>query len=527
MYEVFYRLLDELRGSWRFRTYAMLCCWGVCLVGWAFVFSLPDMYQSSTRIFIDTRTALRPVIQGLTIEQEVGSQLNFVRNALLSRPHLEAVAEETGFFGPQHNTPGKRIAVIESMAERIQLNVQDGGRDVGMLFSVTYQDQDRERSLEVVKKLITAFMQDTLVGKRDGSEMAQKFLRDQLDEYERRLSESEQRLAEFKKRNVGLMPGTQGDYFTRLQAEIARLERAQEELRLAQARREELGRQLRGDAAVASLQTPAPQVPGAEPANDTASRIQETRRRMEELLLRFTEKHPDVVSLRETLAQLEARREQEIAQLREGRGALPAVAATNPVVQSIQLAINQTDVEIVGLQNRVADAQQKVHELKTLVDTAPEVEAELARLNRDYDVTRQQYNLLLERYERARLGEQAEQTQSIRFEVIDPPSANFRPVSPNRPMLVLFVLCVGLGCGGALAFLLHQIKPVFMSTRSLHSITRLPVLGSVRRTWADRRRVARYKEIIRFGAAAFCLILVCAVVMYLNIAGYRLGSGPG
>jgi polysaccharide chain length determinant protein (PEP-CTERM system associated) len=526
MYELFYKVLDQVRGSWRFRVYALLLAWAICLIGWMAVLALPDVFQSSTRIFVDTRTALRPVIQGLTIEQDVGSQLNFVRNALLSRPHLEKVASETGFFGPEHNTPGKRLAVIESMVKRIELNVQDGGRDVGMLYSLQYQDVDRERSLQVVEKLIGSFMEDALGGKRVGAEMAQNFLREQIADYESRLRASEERLAEFKKRNVGLMPGTQGDYFTRLQGEIGRLEQAKEELSLATARREELNRQLRGDATIASVQAPPSGATGTG-GDDVASRILDTRRRLDELLLRFTEKHPDVISLRETLQQLEQRRDAEIAALRAGRGTLPAGAASNPVVQSIQLAINQADIEIVSLRKRIADSQNNVAELKQLVNTAPEVEAEFARLNRDYDVTRQQYNLLLERFERARLGEQAEQTQSIRFEMIDPPTVNYRPVSPNRPLLVVLVLVVGLGAGGALAFLLHLIRPVFNSTYSLNEVTGLPVIGAVSKTWRDRRTTVRYREFITFGAGALALVVVCAVMLHLNLSGVRLGSPVG
>jgi len=325
---------------------------------------------------------------------------------------------------------------------------------------------------------------------------------------------------------VGLMPGTQGDYFTRLQTETGRLDQAKEDLALTTARREELNRQLRGEATIASAQAPPPGAAGTE-GGDIASRILNTRRRLDELLLRFTEKHPDVVSLQQTLQQLEARRDQEIAELRAGRGTLPASAASNPVVQSIQLAINQADVEIVSLRNRIADYQSRVSELRSLVDTAPEVEAEFARLNRDYDVTRQQYNLLLERSERAHLGEQAEQTQSIRFEVIDPPTVNFKPVSPNRSLLVVFVLFVGLGAGGALAFLLHLIRPVFSSTHSLNDITGLPVLGSVSKTWNDHRRFVRYREFITFGVGAFALVIVCAVMLHLNLSGVRLGSHVG
>ncbi len=82
-------VIDELRGTWRFRRYALGVAWAVCLVGWAVVFTMPDMYQSSARVFVDTRAALGSVLQGLTIQQDVNAQLGLVRRTLLSRPQLE------------------------------------------------------------------------------------------------------------------------------------------------------------------------------------------------------------------------------------------------------------------------------------------------------------------------------------------------------------------------------------------------------------------------------------------------------
>ena len=88
-------------------------------------------------------------------------------------------------------------------------------------------------------------------------------------------------------------------------------------------------------------------------------------------------------------------------------------ASANPIYQSIQLALNQVDVEIAGLKGELSDHQQKVTELRRMVDTMPQVEAEYARLNRDYNVNKAQYTALVERLEKARLGEEAEAKGSI------------------------------------------------------------------------------------------------------------------
>src|SRR6185369_11688628 len=117
------------------------------------------------------------------------------------------------------------------------------------------------------------------------------------------------------------------------------------------------------------------------------------------------------------------RRAAEIESVR--RGDPNAVAASgasgNPVFQSIQLALNQADVEIASLRGELSQHNSKAAELRQRLDSAPKVEAEFAQLNRDYDVNKTQYTALLANYEKARLGEQADNAGSIRFQIVQPP----------------------------------------------------------------------------------------------------------
>src|SRR5690606_2293889 len=255
------------------------------------------------------------------------------------------------------------------------------------------------------------------------------------------------------------VPGEQGDYFARLQAEGQNVRKLREDLSIANSRRAALETQLRGESAVLAASGVAGRL---DSGGDTATRLQESRARLEELLLRFTEKHPDVIALRETIAQLEERQREEIAALQRGdlRAAMASGVAANPVYQQIQLQLNQTNVEIAALQRQIADGEARIRELQNLVDTVPEVEAEFARLNRDYDVTKKAYVSLVDRLEKARISEQAEQTGSVRFEIIDPPAAPFEPVSPQRTRLLLMVCVAALGIGRALAYLMSRMDPV-------------------------------------------------------------------
>jgi protein tyrosine kinase modulator len=518
------QVIEEIRGAWRFRWYALAAAWAVCVLGWLVVFTTRDMYQATARVFVDTRTALRPLLQGLAVESDVDSQLKLVREGMLGRPQLERVARETD-LDLQATTPEARAQLIDTLRSRITIQGGATGRETsGGLFVISYQDPSRDKSVEVVDKLLNTFVEDTLGGKRAGSETAQKFLRQQIEEYERRLSEAEQRLAAFKKRNVGLMPGEQGDYFSRLQSEMEAVKKAQAALGVATSRRGELLRQLRGETPFVASAPAGRAGNGGESGGDTATRIQQTQTRLDELLLRFTEKHPDVIATRETLSQLKERQQTEIEALRRGDpGALASAgAATNPVYQSIQLQLNQTEVEIAALRGELGERQQKVAQLRQLVDTVPEVEAEFARLNRDYDVTRAQYTALVDRLEKARLSEQAEETGVVKFEVIDPPAAPYSPVAPNRPRLLLLVLVAGLAVAGGLAWLLHQMRPVFTNVRTLHEITGQKVLGIVSRTWLDRHKaVSRRRKLVFSGATAMLFVLFIGVMVFQS-AGARL-----
>ena len=514
------RFRDGARGAARFRWLAMIVAWLVSIVGWLLVFMMPDVYESTARVYVDTRTALAPVIQGLAIQQDVASQLNLVQQSLVGEQQLQSVVRQTD-LGDNARTAQEKANVISRLRQRIYINVGGGnsGQPGGAVYTISYTDSNRDRSLKVVQILLDSFVDSTLGGKRQSSETAQKFLGEQIREYEQRLRDAEQRLASFKKNNVGTMPGAEGDYFTRLQTEMDANRSAQNALSVALSRRSELGQQLRESASLATA-------PGAASASgatdgrpaaagDTAGRIVEAQRKLNDVLMRYTEKHPEVSALRSEIAELEQRRARELDALRRGDpGAVASSgASTNPVYQSIQLALNQTNVEIAALRGQIAQREQKIAELRAVIQTVPEVEAEFARLNRDYDVVKTQYVALVERLGRARLGQDAEATSAVRLDIVNPPTASFEPVAPNRPRLVIAVFLLALGAGGGLAYLLSMLKPVFNDSRELQDATGLPVLGEV--SWS---RLSEYSSIVRrqyllYAASGLALLVATAAVL--------------
>jgi polysaccharide chain length determinant protein (PEP-CTERM system associated) len=526
------RVVDEVRSAWRFRWFGLAAAIVVAVVGWVMVFALPDRYEADARVFVDTRTALKPALQGLTTDQNVDAQINYVRQSLLEGPQLEAIAKETGVLDASVTDERARAKILDNLSNRISLTVISAGNQgderstAGTIYSFHYLDSTRARSLRVVETLLNTFVEQTLGGKREGSEHAQKFLETQIKDYEQRLSTAEDRLAAFKKKNVGLMPSEQGGYFAQLQTETDAAKKAETDLAIGMSRRDELAKQLHSDEAISAAGTSVPVLGGrgTSGGSDTLSRIQEAQARLDELLLKYTDRHPDVIAARATLAELKQRRATELESLKRGdAGAVASSGAgNNPVYQNIQLELNKEDVEIAALRRELVQHQSTVAELRQRLNSAPQVEAEFQQLNRDYDVNKAQYTALLESYQKARLGERADNAGSVRFEVVLPPTAPVSPVWPRRTALLAGIWLAAMGVAAAVAYGLNLLMPIISSVRTVNELTPFPVLGVVGVAFPTHQRLEFRRNIWRFSAATACLLLSFAVALALNWAGARL-----
>jgi polysaccharide chain length determinant protein (PEP-CTERM system associated) len=528
-------ILDEIRGGWRFRWRAFGVAAVVALAGWLLIFALPDKYQAESKVLVNTRTALQPALQGLVVTPDVTGELDYVRQALLSNPQLGQLAEQVGALPSGRLSPQRRQALLNALSQRIEISIAQNpslagteGDSGSTTFSITYQDVNRVRALALVRLLTSNLVNETLGGSQQGSLHAQAFLRSQIAAYEKRLQDAEDRLAAFKSQHFELLPTQQGGYFQQLEQESEAVENVKTKLLIAQSRRAELTKELHGSAAISSTNaTPVVGPNGMMIGGDTLSQIQLVQARLNQLLLKYTDKYPDVVATRQELAELTARRAQELAGLQRGDATAAAAsgASANPIYQGIVLALNRTDVDIADLQAELGEHQQKANDLRKLLDSTPQLEAQYAQLSRDYDINKKQYAALLASYDKARLGQQAGNAGAVRFEIVEPPMAGYTPVSPKRDELLTVVLALALGAGGGLAYRLNQQRSVVGSASGLRQLTGIPVAvvgpafpsQSGRSSRAERRR---------FALAVACLFAGFVLAVVLSRMGVRLGGVP-
>jgi polysaccharide chain length determinant protein (PEP-CTERM system associated) len=247
-------------------------------------------------------------------------------------------------------------------------------------------------------------------------------------------------------------------------------------------RRNELERQLEGEEPTFGLTAPV----GSSPIDGQIAAYQA---RIDQLLVQYTDKHPEIVALRDTIERLQ---EEKRAGATVSSTVAPPTTGSdsedvlmysldmNPVYQSMKISLSQADAELAELRGQVSAQEQVIGSLRSRMDAIPEIEQELSRLNRDYQVNKAQYDELLQRLESARISERADQsTEEVKFRVIEPPTVPVTPSGPERAILSTLVLLVSLGAGIGLAIVLQQVRPVFSTKDALRSATGLPVLGSV------------------------------------------------
>lgn len=513
-------LRTEISGAWRYRWAAIVTAWIACVLGWIGVLSMPDIFQARAQVYVDADSRLADVMEEVGVAPGVGSRVYIVRQAMLGRPQLERVARETD-MDLRARTAEEKEELITDLRETIDV-MSGRTREDRNLFTITFKDRDRDMAIAVVQALLDTFVEDVLELKERGSEDVTDFLEDQLKYYSDLLSEAEKGLAEFKKEYVGLLPGENGGVFERLQAEMAALKALQTDLQTETERRKELRRQLRSDSPYlpeGAVQANGTPVPGSAVEND----IKELESRRGELLLTYTERYPDVVAIDEQLEQLYKKREAERAALVAEDGGMEGVShATNPVYQTVQITLNESGVRIATLRSQIAQREAVVKQLDGQIDTIPEVEARYSELTRNYEQYRTLYNQLLSQKERERMGNAGSNRDVVSFNIIDPPAAEIEPVAPRRLLLLAGVLLLGLGAGGAMAFFLHQLHPVFYDMKTLRNVTGRPVLGMVSMTWLDRQESARRIDMSSFVTAAVSLVIVFVMTVVFNEVGVEL-----
>jgi polysaccharide chain length determinant protein (PEP-CTERM system associated) len=524
MDELISQIFTAARGMWKRRWLGLLVAWVVTAIGTFVVLSVPDKYEASARIFVDTQSILKPLMSGLAVQPNVDQQVMMLSRTLISRPNVEKLIRMAD-LDLKTQSKAAQDALIDRLMKTLE--IKNVGRD--NLYVLSYRDTSPDKAKRVVQSLVSIFVESSLGDTRKDSNTAKKFLDEQIQAYETKLEEAEARLKAFKVRNIELQTADGKDMAAQLSAVSSQLSQARLELREAENGRDAARRQLEAEktqnADITSrslLQESAMSI--STPEID--ARIDAQKRNLDALLQRFTEQHPDVINARRLIKELEETKRKEVQELRKTVMANPASASGNSLAyQELNRVLATSEVQVASLRARVGEYEARFNRAREMMKTAPQIEAEFAQLNRDYDINKKNYNDLVARRESAAMsGDLDSATGVADFRLIDPPRASPKPVAPNRLLLLPLALLAALGAGLAVTFIVSQLRAVFYDGRTLREAVGMPLLGVVTLVIddaAERREKSDLKKFI--GASGGLVAIFIAGMIVFSMMSGRAG----
>ena len=528
MQEIIEQIVDYLKGIWLKRRFIIISTWLICPFAWVFISQLENVYESDARIYADTQSILGPLLKGLTVKTDPEVQIRLMIKTLLSRPNLERITRMTD-LDVQASTPEQYEELIDALKTDIIIK-KTGGRKEN-IFTITYRNKDPEMAKNVVNSALTVFIENTLGENRSDSNSAQKFLNTQIKDYENRLLASEARLTDFKQKYSGVLPDQYGGYYQKLnivkeQLKIIELSLLEQETQLKSAKAQLVSSPNNNS----SSQNKIKNSNSIQTTFD--DRIAELETTLDSLQLRYTDKHPDVIETSRRLSHLNDQRSKEIDEyLNATKSSSDGELATsqNPVIQQLQIQINQLESQVVSSTVRANDYRAQLKELESKIHILPEIEAQLTSLNRGYEITKDKYEELLNRRETAQLAQQADETTNpIQFRVIDPPRAPTEPAGPKRVLFLVGSTIFAFGVGVGLSLLFSQINPVVTSSSQVSKITGIPVFGIVSATEnLGLQRWHRRKTIIFIISNSVLLVMLACFILYAIAPNVILGPIRG
>ena len=511
MYEVLGQIAAVGKAMWKYRWQGVAVAWVVAAIGVLIIYRIPDQYEASARIYVDTQSILKPLMSGLAVQPDINQQVGMLSRTLISRPNVEKLVRMAD-LDLANPSKAQQEANVEALMKTLQ--IKSAGRD--NLYVLSYANSNPDKAKRAVQSLVSIFVESSLGASRKDTDSAKAFLSEQIKSYQAKLEEAEARLKEFRLRNLELEHGEGRDSASRLGEMRAAHDAAKLELREAENAYSAVKTALQNEktqGASPSTQSPLQESAIAVSTPELDARLEAQKRGLDGLLQRFTDLHPDVLSAKRTIRDLEEQKRKEVAELRKAAMASPSDGSPSTQTSLAQQEINRmvatAEGQVAGLRARVSEYGTRYAQALLALKTAPQLEAEAARLNRDYAIHKRNYEDLVGRRESATMSGELDVASGMAdFRLIDPPRVSSKPVSPDRLLLMPLALLAAVAAGLFTAFAASQMRPVFHRAADVQSRIELPLLGVVSAVMSDADVRHQRVDMFRFWAASGSLVLL-------------------
>jgi polysaccharide chain length determinant protein (PEP-CTERM system associated) len=445
------------------------------VAGFVAVKVLPKRYTSQTMVMVEQPSVpvdyVKPVVS-----DDLNHRLATMQEQILSRTRLEPIIEKfdlyTGDRGRVHIDD-----LVERLRSAITLKPVEAMQGTGPHqlpgFYITATFDNPQLAQQVCTEITSMFLEQNARQNESQAVQTTKFLDGQLAEAKRKLDEQDEKLAEFKRKNLGSLPeetqsnlGMMMGMNSQLEANTQALSRAQQD--------KAFNESLLGQEEANWKQRRS----GGTNADSADQQLALLQDQLTVLLSRYTPDHPDVIKTQSQIAELKRRMAEPVKETTPDPNA--QAAHEPPQIQTLRAKIRQDDANIANLQRQQATIQAETRQLQGRVQSTPMVEQQYKEMTRNYDTASLFYKELLTKSQNSTMATRLVQQQdSEQFKVYDPPSLPEQPSFPKKAYFIGGGFGAGLALGLGILFLLAMTDKTIHSERDAEHYLKLPVLTVV------------------------------------------------
>ena len=569
--------VSDIKGIVRRRKKGFILCFLlIFFIAGVISLVLPPIYLSQSTILIENQQIPDDYVKS-SITSYVEERLEMIKQQVMSRTRLMGIIEEFGLYREMR----ERYTTEETVAKmRDDINLETINADVmdrrtgrpseaTIAFTLSYEGKIPSTVQRVANVLASLYLEENLRTREQQASNTTAFLQQELDELKDQIDLFQDRISAFKKAHYGELPEFSS---VNLQA-VARLNRDLDQISIQIDLLKERKILLEGQLANVDPLLPVVTEDG-KMAMNPQERLKYLRLELISLQGILTEKHPDIIRLRQSIQELESRVQGDddsigkVRRLNEVKGELadaegrlgpkhPEVIklskevenlsqeveklkvesavfrlgeqeADNPAYINLKTQLASTQMEIESLEGQRKKIDQEISDYEKRLENAPMVEQEYNNLTRDYENAKFKYNEIMHKLMEARVAQGMEESQKgERFTIVEAAQLPEKPYKPNRMAIMLIGFVLALGAGVGIAAVRESLDISIKTADELFSLTGAPVLSVIPEMESDEEARARKRRTGIFimagiGAAAVAVILVHFYVMPLEILWIKI-----
>jgi polysaccharide chain length determinant protein (PEP-CTERM system associated) len=507
------------RRKWFFITPVVI---GV-VISAVYSYSLPPTYRSSTLILVEAQKIPESYVTP-TVTSSVEDRLNTISQQILSRTNLERIIKEfnlykqnngdsfnisnpaniidkfktkvsklISYFGlyEQEQTASWNPAnYVDHMRSSIEVTVL-GARKSKNAFTISYSGKDPKTVMSVTNALASLFIEENLKVRERQAEGASEFLSNELVAVEKTLQDAEKMINHFKEEHNGSLPD-------QLDSNIRSLDRLQSELQSIDSNlRINEEKKIFYEKQILEYESIISQIYASNNTSinnrittrdDLSSQLDDLQGKLAKLRSEFNENYPDVVIIKEQINEIQERIKAKIPEINESdiqRSNVQRSDTQQPNLSTRNIGDLKSQVQLIkseisALKERKQKVTSLIREYEKRIGETYENEIQLISLTRDYDISKKNYEALLEKKLNAKMSENLEKRQQgEQFKILDPANIPTRPFQPNRIRISLIGSLLSGGIGAGLVLLLEYLNPCFRKPEDFYEFFDCRMLATI------------------------------------------------